>query len=481
MTRIAAANGRGRLLSPIHLVWFFPLVLLVIVALFRRPNFDEWLVLRAGWLVVTGEPSGLHFLMPFTWLAGVLATRFSDVAVPVVLLRLLVTTAVLAMLWWALRRQLDGVIAVGAALFLCLVSGVFVSHAIEFRYDAAILVLWLWCWGIAAGEIRARGYLLLGGACVLLALHHTKGLFYAAGLGFYVVTVARCQPRQMAYFILGIAVTIVAWLLVLLFHGLVDEQLGIYRQFSSLALESARVPPWEALKARISADAVWWLVVMPAAAIGLSRRIVGGHWIAVSFFLAVPALFILLHPHPWDYLLVPLIPPLSVLAVEGGGWIVTRLSGRTRRFSAFLLVSTLLVSVAGGYVQSLQADGSEDLYLLRELSRQIRDDDTAIDPVGAVFFMPAFDEQWYLDTLFRDQLREGDWMKRTVADFDKATVVVASYRLGWVEEVAEAGLSSRYENVCRWLWMRPGDDRIPQLRERCGTSRWEGLLNFWGR
>ncbi len=477
----AGSNDRKRFFHFLHFVWLFPSILLFVVALSRRPNFDEWLALRAGWLIANGESSGLHFLMPFTWLVGMLATQFSDVAIPVVLFRFLVTTTVLGVLWWALRRQLDDAVAAGIALFLCLVSGVFVSHAIEFRYDAVILVLWLWCLGITAGEMKEREFLLLGIACALLALHHTKGLFYAAGLGLYVLMAIRFQFRQLAYFLGGAMSVGAIWLLILLHGGLVVEQAGIYRQFSSIALDAPRVLPWDALKERVSADGVWWLVVGSAAAVGFARRVFCGREVTISFFLMLPALFIMLHPRPWDYLIVPLIPPLSVLAVEGYLHVARKLPGRVRNLAPFLLVPTLLISVAGVYAQSLQASGSDDLRLLREISRELRDGDTVIDPVGAVFFVPAFDEQWYLDTLFRNPLQEGTWMKRTAADFRGATMVVASYRLGWIEEAAAAGLSGKYEHVCRWLWMKPGDDRIPWIRARCNTSRWEELLSFWGR
>ena len=477
-----ACRNDASLRIPILALCILGVVALVTIAVLRRPNFDEWLVLRAGWLVVNRESSGLHFLMPFTWLAGMLTAAFSNVVLPALVLRLFVVTTVLLLLWWGMQKQLGDAFSTSFAFFLCLVSGVFVSHAIEFRYDAVILLCWLWCWGIASRNVGQHECLLLGLACALLALHHTKGLFYAGSLALYVGVSISFSLKLFGRFALGIILITVPWLLILLINGLVEEQLKIYQQFSTLAMESARVSVWDALAGRLSTDAFWWLLVVPAAILGLLRRVVEKRrWISSVFFAAVPLSFVFLHPHPWDYLIVPIIPFLCTFAAEGSGFVRERLPVRAQTFIAVLLVPALLISVAGVYIQSLQAKAVEDVHLLREISRQLRHDDKVVDPTGAAYFISPLDPEWYLDSLFRDSLANGRWMRATVSDFQNASIVIASYRLGWIEDVAPVGLSRSHERVCGWLWMRRGDDRIASLRQRCGSPDSEVLLNFWGR
>lgn len=470
--------GKSRLLT--ILVWLLCTVFIA-VALTRRLNFDEWLVLRAGWLLANNEPTALHFLMPFTWTVGVFASAVADVSIAVVVPRLFIAILVAGSLWWSLRQNLSVSLA-QFAFIACMTCGAFLSHAIEFRYDAVILCAWLLAWGLLARPSHLR-YVLVGAITCLLILHHTKGMFYAFSLSAYLVLMIRPQYRDYLRLVAGFMAVLLLWLLVLGLAGLYQEQFEIYRQFSALAVSFGHVDPWHALGGRFMADLVWWLIVLPLLALALWKGRAGQLLMSTLWFGVTPLVFILLHPRPWDYMVTPLIPFAAAIAVIGGRYLLENTRLKTVAGRA-VLVPLLAWSLAGAgeYVYALGITNHRDLDTLGWLQRVVVTSDVVLDPSGAAYFIKPVAPDWYLDTLFRSKVADGTWMQETRNNLDRATVVVDSYRLRWLPEEDVAHLQKSHVPVCSWLWLRRGDARIPSAAERCSANDGAGSLqNFWGR
>lgn len=452
----------------------------VSVAIFRRLNFDEWLILRSGWLIAHNIATDLHFLMPFSWLVGAISQQTSDAASPILILRIGTNLLLLGTLQWALYRRIPNFLERHSTFILSVTCGAFLSHAVEFRYDNVIVVCWLWCWSATNQTVNGRTSILLGIVAAVLALHHTKGLFFAISLCLFLFIKLHETPRKLFQFGAGASIALVGWGIFLALNGLFSEQFSVYLQFSALAAQVERISPWVALKNRIVADWTWWALVVPFTAIGVWTQ-AKTQWVRETlWFLATPAAFITLHPHPWDYMLVPLVPFLSALAINGGSFLLNHIS-YDKRFPAFLvMIPPILFSGVSAYIIAYQADNFHERELLLWLSEQVKHDDTVIDPTGAAYFIQPFDKQWYLDTLFRTPLEKQRWMQKTVEHGNNATFIIFSYRLFWLPKTTLSNLVATHEPVCGWIWVRKNDPRIPSMKTRCPKGSAAMLENFWG-
>ncbi|MEN9437963.1 MAG: hypothetical protein RIR09_2618 [Pseudomonadota bacterium] len=65
-------------ISPAHLIASIAIKItsilgvmgMLYIAYYRKFNFDEWLVIRSGWLVENSIDNSVHFLMPWTKIFG---------------------------------------------------------------------------------------------------------------------------------------------------------------------------------------------------------------------------------------------------------------------------------------------------------------------------------------------------------------------------------------------------------------------------
>lgn len=455
-------------------------LLLLAIAGMRRLNFDEWLILRTGWLIANDVPTDVHFLMPFTWLVGVFGAIGEDKATPILILRICVTATTLATLWWANGQRAAVGTQTGFSFLIALACGAFVSHAIEFRYDFVIIVSWLLCWGLLREPPKTRKLYLIGLLFSLLALHHTKGLFYAASLVVYLVAIARIPRDGLFRFAFGAFAGFAIWAWVLTQSGLLNEQLAIYRQFATLGLDSIRQNPVLALQHRLKEDFLWWLFVLPFSLFGVWRLRAAKHIQSTLWFLLTPVAFVFLHPRPWDYLIAPMVPYFAFLATEGAREFLSDLRGNANKTLALsLAIALLAIGGVRGYTRSIEANNFTDLQVLDLLATYTSDGDRVVDPVGAAFFIQPADRQWYLDTLFRKALDEKRWMEATIS-LDQATIVIQSYRLDWMPTAFRTALAGGFEQACGWIWLRRGDERITAMKSACPPIVTARLQNYWG-
>lgn len=464
--------------------------LFVSAACVRQLNFDEWLVLRTGWLLQNNVASGLHFMMPYTYMCGYLANHIS-VNACILALRLAVAIALLSTIFWTFSQVIRNRLATAIALLFCLTNGAFVSHAFEFRYDAVILCCWLLAWGISQSSLHHRAA-ILGVIVGVLTCHHLKGMFFAGLLSILVMTNLCLRRRELVIFISTAGATLLAWAGYLTMANLLHEQLAFYKQFLSLSSATTGVGILESLGDRLKTDSAWWKLSLACCAVHAWRwRPTRG-----SFGLymgVVPIFFIALHPRPWDYMLAPIIPFVAVSAALGflKFWttIISRASSialaiRYRPAITWTLIALSLFPLTTGtqsYTLALETNFRDETALLSQFRQIMRNDDRVLDPTGALYFVAPFDTEWYLDTLFLPQLRSNHWMTATITQGEAATVVVNSYRKNWLPQVLRARLEETHEPACGWLWLRKSDVRLKLLRNVCPQPESRYLVNYWGR
>lgn len=91
--------------------------------------------------------------MPTVLFLGRLARHLPDPGTLFMLARLAASISVLGALAWVLLSAAPARTA-GLAAVLTLSQGTFVAHALEFRYDWAILVAWLAAFGLIVRQAR---------------------------------------------------------------------------------------------------------------------------------------------------------------------------------------------------------------------------------------------------------------------------------------------------------------------------------------
>ena len=346
-----------------------------------------------------------------------------------------------------------------------------IKNGIEFRYDAVVLCAWMAAWGALAHPTPGR-LRIVGALIVVLALHQTKGLLYAAALTLITWAINnRQEPKSWRQVLIGALMAAVPWFSLLLAQGLLDEQVAVYAQFARLRTELG-APAWTELLAQLRNDTYWWALAAAATAMAIRRQILGSALHITSIMAIPPIAFILVHPHPWPYMLVPCIPLLSSLCI-------TALATRPKTFTMFAACLTLAVFAMPHHIHALQADGRDDLQLLAQLRAVQTSDDRVLDPSGAAYFIKPATPDWYLDGLFRHRLAQGTWHPAPENPESLPQFVLRSYRLDWMDSFSPDLLGQHYENACHWLWIKKGDPRAKTLRKQCPSTGDDSLLNYW--
>lgn len=472
-------GGNSPSISPRWLNVFVGLLVLASAAVItgRTVNFDEWLVLKASWLIAAEQNGNIPFLMPLTALMG--WPTHAGFAPSALISGLRVGTFVLVFscLWFAVRRHSPDQLTARLALALTLSSGAFFSHGFEFRYDVVILCCWLTAWGYAArpGTFTA---LWFGALAATLAAHHTKGLFYAAWLGLAAIMLPGPFKRHALSFSTGFALVGAGWVGWLIQQEQLDAAWEVYRQFAALGVEHERASAWASLQPRLAADKFWWALVIGAFASRL-MRLHRSPPEASDWMILPPLLFTLLHPHPWDYLLAPLVP---FLAMHTAREAVHRLSQWKTATPlnhwvgcGMLLVLTMWAQTAW---HSWQARSAADLHTLDLAQQVMQRNDRVLDPTGALYMMQPPSSDWYRDTLWQHASAPSP---SPHSHWSQATFIVASYRLRWVSPTWESALQASHRPACGWLWMRKDDARLNEVAAKCPSDTSPYLRNYWER
>lgn len=463
----------------------------------RRLNFDESLALRAGWLLAEGVPAEPPLYMPMVRALGALAQRVEDPGRLLPGLRLAVAASVLLGLVWMVRRARLGAAGGAAAVGLCLLQAAFAAHGYELRYDAAILLGWIAAFGLI--QERSLPTLAALGVCAAwLASHHLKGAFFAAGLYAFVCLVVSLERRErrgrLLAFHLGGLGAAAAWGLVTLALGHGEALVGLYTGFAELAAEQEeRVGPWTALGAAWARDAVWWLLAaaaVVAAGVRVARRARRGPAalardpdLAVLAFAGVPLLFLLVHPHPWPYMLAPPAPFLALLVVRAAAALREAPAWGRGALAAGVAAAVLAYGGLAGiwpgapYAAALRAPLDRQVATLRLLRERSAPDERVIDPSGLAYFRPPCTPEWYIDTLFRPAARRGAWMEALGAQpVERCPWAVNTYRLGMLPEALRRSIARERALATGGLALARGDARHAALRDRLP---YDELRSFW--
>lgn len=451
----------------------------------RRLNFDEALALRAGALSLSGVPSEPGFAMPFTALLGALGLSVPDPGHVFLIARLLVSAAVLAAIAlgaaWA-----DGRPGVAAGTVVAtLASAAFFVHGLEFRYDAAILVLLLAALPLLVRGSRRAG-IALGAVAGLLAAHHVKGVFFA--MAIVALGLARGGWRRGAHLAAGLAAALSAWLLAAAAAGILPDVSGLYASYLDLAVGTARRSPWAVLGPSLQRDAAWWalglaavlasLAVLPGLSTEQLRRSPDAWALALA---GVSLSFPFFHPHPFPYMLVLPTPFLAFLGARR-----LAAAGRGVRACAGLGAAVVLaLQLAAGpapfaaHTASFLAPRSMQVEALRWLKARANPGDRVLDPSGLAYFLPPCTAQWYVDSVFEPRARAGAWMAGLGrADLKACPWMVLTYRLEMLPGDVRSRLRREYRPAHAGVALHAADPRWggPGLD---GPSAASGLDTFW--
>lgn len=458
----------------------------VALAATRRLNFDEALALRAGGLELSGADAAPAFVMPWTLALGALARGLGDPGAVFLVARLVATLGILALLATALTALgLSGVRWALAAV-LTLVQAAFAVHGLEFRYDAALLAGLLLV-VVALGPRRGPHPVLAGAAVTLLALHHVKGLALAA-LAFVWLWLRLGElPRGRARFAAGVGVSAGAWVAILALAGLAGRWLETLREFATLASGVTRVPFAEALGATVRRDLAWWILALAgvgAALVALLRRETPDRGEQTALALGLPALaVVLLHPHPWPYMLA--LPAPFLAAVVARRFPSPRSRPRRAAVWGLLAIAALAVQALAGasplavWREGFAAPRAPEVEALRRLRSVARPDEGVLDPSGLVYFLPPCTREWYTDTLFAERAARGEWMTELAAGVPATCVwVLNTYRLDALPPVAKGTLAREFLLTDSAVAARRAERRAALLSDIAGKPAGR-IESYW--
>jgi hypothetical protein len=437
------------------------------LAVTRRLNFDESLALRAGTLELARADAAPAFLMPWTLALGALARLVPEPGALFLVARVATAGGLLALVVVAARACGLAGTRLALALALTLVQRSFVSHGLEFRYDAALLGGLLTIAIAVADPLRARPA-LAGVAVALVGLHHLKGALVALAVGVWVWVRLRGAPSGRRRFVAALGLALAGWLALVAATGLGGRWLESLSEWFALALGARRVPLAEALGSTMLGDLAWWSGIaagLVAAALALRRGEVGAGE-STGLVLGCGALaLVVVHPHPWSYMLALPAPFLAVVLAH-------RLPRRSepRRLAAWAgllaLALAFQVAVAGrspvaAWREALAASREPEVEALRRLRAAARPGEAVLDPSGLAYFLSPCSREWYTDTLYAD--RPG-WMSELSGGVPNRCVwVVHTYRLSVLPQAAQTELGERFELSGSGLALRRGDARLERL------------------
>jgi hypothetical protein len=482
--------------APLRRLLWLCLTLLVLgllaAAIARRLNFDEALALRSGWLAVSRLPAAPPFFMPTTWLLGLLATSVVDPGAVLLLARLAVVGTVGPALVWMLHTRGRGTVTALAAV-LALSQATFVVHAVEFRYDWALLVGWLLAYRLLIRRGR-HDFIWLGVLAAWLAAHHLKGIYFSvclltlAALAATVVSDRRRRWQQLAG---GLGGGLLAWVGLSHLLGFGDELTRVYTTFFGLATGTeTRQLPWESLGGTFRRDTVWWLGALLAVIATIWRlprsrqTLLAGRDLWTLGFALAPLGFLFLHPHPWAYMLVLPAPFLALLMAER---LVEAAPRPTPALAAGTLALVLVLQWAATrtnpwqeYFDSLAAPRTRQVATLRLLRERLQDGDRIFDPSGLAYFVEPCVQEWYLDTLFEESAERGEWMSELrEVDLGECTWMLNTYRL----RMLTPGLKERFRGA--YVLFDGGGGLAlhiedPRLADEAGQGlAYRELVSFW--
>jgi hypothetical protein len=458
--------------------------LFVLLAATRRLNFDESLALRAGRLECLGAGAEPPFVMPATLLFGALSLVVDDPGLVFLLLRLGVAAAVLAALLSLLRASRLSTSRCALAVAVLLAMAAFATHGLEFRYDAAILVgLMLAVAAMARGT--AGGVSAAAAALAFVALHQTKGALLAAVLLPVVAVLNRRVPRLGRSLLVGVAAMLAPWLLLLAARGLTSRWIATYLVFARLGADAPRTALATAIGRTMLRDLAWWSVAA-LALLTLLRASAGGE--RTRFDRAILAAIFatlgiaLLHPHPWPYMLA-LPAPFLALVVARRWPAASDRRGQLLWLGVGVAAMLLQAAIGRGlpfdaHRLALKAPRATEVRLLRELRARAEPGDAVLDPTGLVYFLSPCTQQWYIDGLFVEAARRGEWMTELAQGVPaNCTWAVNSYRLVALPPNAQHGLAVDYRPAFGALALRRGVTRtLPSAAERGMPLQVE---NYW--
>ncbi len=453
--------------------------LFLALAMTRRLNFDESLALRAGWLDLAGEPSAPAFLMPWTLFSGAVGRLIPDPGVVFIALRLLAAGGVA----WAFAAALRAAGVIGcvfaAAAWLALANVAFATHALEFRYDAAVLILLLVAYRLL---VLGGSPTALGVIAGILALHHLKGAYYALGVAAVFLSLSSERGRDLRRFSAGAAGTMAGWLMLLLPLGLFGRFVESVRSFYSLATGSARAPLIEALGPTLQRDLAWWLVVLVAIARVAWRRrgeVSDRRDLVALTVAALGVGFWIVHPHAWAYLAALPVPFLLVVSSRAldRGWSELRWLAAAAAVGVLLQFASASAPPFAHVARGFAAPIAAEVAMLRELRRDARPDDRVLDPSGIVYFVPPCVDEWYIDTLLLDRMAAGDWMRKLEHGIPAAcSLVLNTYRLNALPRPARDSLAREFLPLASGLAVRRDRSVRRAAAELPGNGRVE---SFW--
>lgn len=440
--------------------------LFVASACVRSLNFDEAFAIRSGWLLWEGTPADPVLVSPATTALGALAASSPDPGTVFLLARLLASLTVLAALLWACLRVAGGPAAALAAVALALGNGAFLTHALEFRYDWALLVGVLLALGLAA-EPGPRESFLLGVVSAWIASHHVKGAVLGAALAVALLALLARRDaggrRLAGLFLLGLLSACGAWLGAVALWGRWDALERYYAHYVALAVSPERQPFWATLGGPLRADVVWWAVALLSTAAGLvgtrpARRLRG-----VLVVTAAASLPLLAHPRPFAYMLALVVPGFALATAD---YLVNRSTRVARRT---LVAALAVLPFAAGthflerYRDAFRSPRAATVATLRTLRGHARPDDRVFDPSGVAYFLAPCFREWYVDVLFAPRLATGEWMTETRASgFEGCTWVLYTYRVRWLPETWNR-VRPGYRNLGGGLYVRQDDPRAPSI------------------
>jgi hypothetical protein len=343
----------------------------------------------------------------------------------------------------------------------------FVSHGLEFRYDAALLGGLLVA-AIALADTSRLRPALAGVAVAVLGLHHLKGTLLALAVGIWAWVRLRETPGGRRRLAAGLGIATAGWLALVTMLGLGGRWFATVREWVALAQGARRVPLAEALGSAMLGDFGWWTLVavgLICAALALRHGGMGAGESA-SLVLGCGALaLVVVHPHPWPYMLALPAPFLAVVLAH-------RLppGAERRTVAAWVSIAALAVAFQSGVVgrsplavwhDGFSASRAPEVEAVRRLRAAARPGEAVLDPSGLAYFLPPCTREWYTDTLFAD--RPG-WMAELLSGVPGRCVwVLNTYRLSALPPAARRDLAERFDLTASALALRQGDARAEAL------------------
>lgn len=434
------------------LILYCIFLMFIITALVRRLNFDECLALHAGWLTVEGIDATPYFHMPFTVILGWIAHWIEDPGALFAVIRLFISISLISLFVFSAKALKLPFSVSACACFLLFSNGTFLTHALEFRYDWAIIVGWIIGF-VTLYRLPPKAPIILGICIAWLCTHHLKGAYFGGWLYIFVIceflTLPGRRKNNILQFNAALVLTLGAWLILTYISGQTHELVNFYKEYLSLSVGADKVWPWDSLSERFYKDGSWWLIALFSLVAMLrlrNSRLI--KW--ATLFLLVPFSFLFTHPHAWAYMLVPLLPFVSLLAAIGIIEILTHplVSQNKFKFSIYLAIFLIVIpSYIDNLARSLTATRSNQVETLRALKSMHKPSDTIIDPTGMAYFMRPAVPDWYLDTLFCQKKGYADWVKQPSDYITSDTWLLNTYRISSCRDYSEKFFKENFRSV----------------------------------